>query len=51
LPHADEETIELDGQPVFFRRAGDDAVPILYLHVLPPSSKTAVQLSALVGSP
>jgi pimeloyl-ACP methyl ester carboxylesterase len=35
-----EETIELDGQPVFLRRAGDDddAVPILYLHGLPTSS-------------
>jgi pimeloyl-ACP methyl ester carboxylesterase len=33
-----EETIELDDQPVFLRRAGDDAVPILYLHGLATSS-------------
>lgn len=33
-----EETIELDDQPVFLRRAGDDAVPIVYLHGLPTSS-------------
>jgi pimeloyl-ACP methyl ester carboxylesterase len=33
-----EETIELDGQPVFMLRAGDDAVPILYLHGLPTTS-------------
>ncbi|MEA2156891.1 MAG: hypothetical protein QOE11_3031 [Solirubrobacteraceae bacterium] len=33
-----EETIELDDQPVFLRRAGDDDVPIVYLHGLPTSS-------------
>src|SRR4051794_10587318 len=33
-----EETIELDDQPVFLRRAGDDEVPILYLHGIPTSS-------------
>ncbi len=33
-----EETIELDDQPVFLRRAGDDAVPTLYLHGIPTSS-------------
>jgi len=33
-----EETIEFDEQPVHLRRAGDDAVPILYLHGLPTSS-------------
>ena len=38
MPSVDEETIELDGQPAFLRRAGDDAVPILYLHGLPTSS-------------
>ena len=38
MPSIDEETIELDGQPAFLRRAGDDAVPILYLHGLPTSS-------------
>ncbi|HEV7804471.1 MAG TPA: alpha/beta hydrolase [Solirubrobacteraceae bacterium] len=37
-----EETIELDGQPVFMRRAdldGDGGAPILYLHGLPTSSR------------
>jgi pimeloyl-ACP methyl ester carboxylesterase len=33
-----EETIELDDQPVFLRRAGNDDVPIVYLHGLPTSS-------------
>ena len=28
-------TIELDDQPVFFLRAGDDDVPVLYLHGVP----------------
>jgi pimeloyl-ACP methyl ester carboxylesterase len=37
VPKATEETIELDDQPVFLRRAGDDDVPILYLHGLPSS--------------
>jgi len=38
VPAVIQETIELDGQPVFLRRAGDDAIPILYLHGLPTSS-------------
>jgi pimeloyl-ACP methyl ester carboxylesterase len=29
---------ELDGQPVFWRQAGDDAVPVLYLHGVPTNS-------------
>jgi pimeloyl-ACP methyl ester carboxylesterase len=33
-----ESTIELDGQPVFVRRAGEDGVPVLYLHGTPSSS-------------
>ena len=46
VPPVTEETIELDDQPVFLRRAGDTGfagkqatqVPILYLHGLPTSS-------------
>ena len=38
MPQLTEETIQLDGQPAFLRRAGDDAIPILYLHGLPSSS-------------
>ncbi|MEA2128359.1 MAG: hypothetical protein QOJ85_1250 [Solirubrobacteraceae bacterium] len=38
MPALTEETIELDDQPVFLRRAGDDDVPILYLHGIPTSS-------------
>jgi len=38
VPKVTEETFELDDQPVFLRRAGDDPVPILYLHGLPTSS-------------
>lgn len=44
-----EETIELDGQPVFLRRAGADAVPILYLHGLPTSSYDWISLLELGG--
>ncbi len=38
MPTVIEETIELDDQPVFLRRAGDDDVPIVYLHGIPTSS-------------
>ena len=38
VPPVTEETLELDDQPVFLRRAGDDDVPTLYLHGLPTSS-------------
>ena len=45
MPPVTEETIQLDEQPVFLRRAGDtgsagaaDSAPILYLHGLPTSS-------------
>jgi pimeloyl-ACP methyl ester carboxylesterase len=44
-----EETIELDDQPVFVRRAGRDAVPILYLHGLPTSSHDWIGLLELGG--
>lgn len=33
-----ETVLELDDQPVFLRRAGDDAVPTIFLHGLPTSS-------------
>jgi pimeloyl-ACP methyl ester carboxylesterase len=38
VPTVSEETIELDGQPVFLRRSGSDEVPIVYLHGIPTSS-------------
>jgi len=38
MPPVTEQTIELDGQPVHLRRAGDDDVPILFLHGIPTSS-------------
>ena len=38
VPRLSQETIELDDQPVFLRRAGEDAVPTLYLHGIPTSS-------------
>ena len=44
-----EETIELDGQPVHLRRAGDDAVPVLYLHGLPTSSRDWIGPLELAG--
>jgi pimeloyl-ACP methyl ester carboxylesterase len=33
-----DRTGELDGQPVFWREAGDDPVPVLYLHGVPTNS-------------
>jgi pimeloyl-ACP methyl ester carboxylesterase len=36
--HIDTQTIELDDQPVFLLRAGDDDVPVLYLHGVPTSA-------------
>jgi pimeloyl-ACP methyl ester carboxylesterase len=38
VPTLSEETIELDDQPVFLRRAGADDVPIVYLHGIGTSS-------------
>lgn len=37
MPSLSQQIIELDDQPVFVRRAGDD-VPIVYLHGVPTSS-------------
>ncbi|MBJ7329527.1 MAG: alpha/beta hydrolase [Solirubrobacteraceae bacterium] len=33
-----EETAELGDQPVYYRRAGDDEIPVLFLHGVPTSS-------------
>jgi pimeloyl-ACP methyl ester carboxylesterase len=49
VPAVIEETIELDDQPVFLRRAGDDDVPILYLHGLPTSSFDWIELLEIGG--
>lgn len=49
MPAVTEETIELDDQPVHMRRAGDDDVPILYLHGIPTSSFDWVEPLALGG--
>jgi pimeloyl-ACP methyl ester carboxylesterase len=49
VPAVTEKTIELDEQPVFLRRAGDDDVPILYLHGIPTSSFDWVEPLALGG--
>ena len=38
MPAVTQKTIQIDEQPIFLRRAGDDAVPILYLHGIPSSS-------------
>lgn len=38
VPAVTLKTLELDGQPVHLRRAGEDEVPILYLHGIPTSS-------------
>ena len=49
MPSPTQETIELDDQPVFLRRAGDDEVPIVYLHGLPTSSFDWLSPLALGG--
>jgi pimeloyl-ACP methyl ester carboxylesterase len=49
VPSLTEETIEIDDQPVFLRRAGDDEVPIVYLHAVPTSSYDWISPLALGG--
>jgi pimeloyl-ACP methyl ester carboxylesterase len=49
VPALIEETIELDDQPVFLRRAGSDDVPIVYLHGIPTSSFDWIEPLALGG--
>jgi pimeloyl-ACP methyl ester carboxylesterase len=49
VPRLTQETIELDDQPVFLRRAGEDEVPILYLHGIPTSSFDWLSPLALGG--
>jgi pimeloyl-ACP methyl ester carboxylesterase len=49
MPPVTEETFELDGQPVHLRRAGDDEVPILFLHGIPTSSFDWIGPLALGG--
>jgi pimeloyl-ACP methyl ester carboxylesterase len=49
VPRVSQETIELDDQPVFLRRAGEDEVPILYLHGIPTSSFDWLSPLALGG--
>jgi pimeloyl-ACP methyl ester carboxylesterase len=49
VPRLSQETIELDDQPVFLRRAGEDEVPTLYLHGIPTSSYDWLSPLALGG--
>jgi pimeloyl-ACP methyl ester carboxylesterase len=49
VPSLTEQTIELDDQPVFMRRAGEDDVPIVYLHGIPTSSFDWLSPLALGG--
>jgi len=49
MPRLIEQTFEIDAQPVFLRRAGDDEVPILYLHGIPTSSFDWLSPLALGG--
>jgi pimeloyl-ACP methyl ester carboxylesterase len=49
VPRLSQETIELDDQPVFLRRAGEDEVPTLYLHGIPTSSYDWLTPLALGG--
>ncbi|MDP2711167.1 MAG: alpha/beta hydrolase [Solirubrobacteraceae bacterium] len=44
-----ETILELDDQPIFLRRAGDDAVPIVYLHDVGTSSFDWIEPLALGG--
>jgi pimeloyl-ACP methyl ester carboxylesterase len=49
VPALIQETLEIDDQPVFLRRAGDDEVPIIYLHGIPTSSFDWLSPLALGG--
>jgi pimeloyl-ACP methyl ester carboxylesterase len=49
MPSLTQQTVEIDDQPVFLRRAGDDAVPIVYLHGIPTSSFDWISVLALGG--
>lgn len=49
MPSLTQDTIEIDDQPVFLRRAGDDEVPIVYLHGIPTSSFDWLSPLALGG--
>jgi pimeloyl-ACP methyl ester carboxylesterase len=49
VPAVTEETLELASQPVLVRRAGDDPVPVLYLHDAPGSSEDLVALLERTG--
>jgi pimeloyl-ACP methyl ester carboxylesterase len=49
MPPLIEQTVEIDDQPVFLRRAGDDDVPIIYLHGIPTSSFDWLSPLALGG--
>jgi pimeloyl-ACP methyl ester carboxylesterase len=44
-----ETTLELDGQPVFLRRAGKDPVPTIFLHAIGTSSYDWIAPLALGG--
>jgi pimeloyl-ACP methyl ester carboxylesterase len=41
--------VQVDGRSIFLRRAGDDAVPVLYLHGVPTSSDDWLAFLALTG--
>jgi pimeloyl-ACP methyl ester carboxylesterase len=49
LPEPSEHRGELGGQPVFWRSAGDDDVPVLFLHGVPTSSDDWVPLLRRTG--
>lgn len=49
MPSLTQEILEIDDQPVFVRRAGDDEVPIVYLHDIPTSSFDWLSPLALGG--
>jgi pimeloyl-ACP methyl ester carboxylesterase len=44
-----EHTIELDGQPVFWRQAAGEEAPVLYVHGVPTSSDDWTELLARTG--
>ncbi|HEY5189156.1 MAG TPA: alpha/beta hydrolase [Solirubrobacteraceae bacterium] len=47
--HVDEHTIEVGGEPVFYRRAGAGDPPAVYLHSAPTSSDDWLELLAHTG--
>jgi len=49
VPEVEEHTEDVGGVPIFWRTAGDDDVPVLYVHGVPDNSDTWVPLLERTG--